>query len=81
MPTHDLPGGGGYIQLGPERDALPEHFRQGLTEAIVGQQAIGRFRAGEGIVQSIPGDHLAELAAIAQDPALGVQDGSGPEDL
>ena len=42
---------------------------------------IGRFRAGDGILQSIPGDHLTELAAIAQDPALGVQNGSGPEDL
>ena len=39
------------------------------------------FRTGEGIIQSIPGDYFAELAAIAQDPALGVQDGSGPEDL
>jgi hypothetical protein len=67
--------------LGQKRDALPGHFRQGLPEAIVGQKAIGRFRAGEGIIQSIPGDYFAELAAIAQDPALGVQDGSGPENL
>ena len=68
---HDLPGGGRNIQLGPERDALPGHFRQGLTEAIVGQEAIGRIRAGEGILQSIPGDDFAELAAITKDPALG----------
>jgi hypothetical protein len=56
------------------RDALPGHFRQGLTETIVGQEAIGRIRAGEGILQSIPGDHLTELTAIPQDPALGVED-------
>jgi len=50
-------------------------YRQGLTETIVGQEAIDRFRAAEGRVQSVPGDYFAELAAIAQDPALGVQNG------